>query len=134
MMNVLLIFGEVLMILAMLGLIGVLVWVAVTALHVKNTTAGHTKRLSERPIKAGKNLVTTVKGIAQQETVRVKHIGGSAKTAVVAIQGAAAEIKVAAETIHPEDLQPALASLQNISKILRLAAQFTQSAARQGHQ
>ena len=131
MANVLTIFGESLLILALIGLIGVFVWVVKSALHVKNTTVGHAKRLSERPIRASKNLVATVKGIAQQETVRVKHIGASAKTAVTAVQGTVSDIKGAAESVHPEELKPALASLQNVSKLLRLAAQVTQSAAKQ---
>ena len=80
MLNVLYIFGEVLLILAMLGLIGVLIWFVMTVLHVKNTTLGHAKRLSQRPVAAVKNLITTAKGLAQQETVRVKHIGASSQS------------------------------------------------------
>ena len=131
MLDVLYIFGEVLLILSLIGFIGVMVWVVMTALHVKNTTVAHAKRLSERPIKASKNLVTTVKGIAQQETIRVKHIGASVKEAAGAVQEAASEIKGTAQAVHPEDLKPALASLQNITKVLRLAAQFTEAAAKQ---
>ena len=131
MLDVLYFFGEVLLILALLGMVGVLVLLVMTALHVKNMTVGRVKRLAERPTKAGKNLATTVKGIVQQETVRAKHIGASVKVAASAVQEAATEIKVTAQAVHPEDLKPALASLQNITKILRVAAIFTQ-ATKQG--
>ena len=102
-----------------------------TALHVKNVTIGHAKSLSQRPIMAVKNLTTTVKGLAQQETVRGKHIGASVKAAAGAVQEAAADIKEAAQSVHPEDLKPALSRLQNIAKMAGLAAQFAQSAGKQ---
>lgn len=131
MLHVLYVFGEVLLILALLGLIGVLIWLVMTALHVKNKTVGHAKRLSQRPTAAVKNLITTVKGLVQQETVRGKHIGASVKDAVGAVQEAAAEIKETAQSVHPEDLKPAVSSLQNITKLLGLAAQFARSAEKQ---
>lgn len=131
MLNVFYVVGEVILILALVGLIGVLAWVVKTALHVKNTTIGHAKRLTQAPIAAGRNLATTVKGIAQQETVRAKHIGASAKGAASAVQGAASNIGEAAQSVHPEELKPALASLQNLTKILRLAAQLSAAASRQ---
>ena len=138
MVDILYVVGEVLLIVALLGLIGVLVWVVMSALHVKNQTVGHAKRLSQRPITAGKNLAMTVKGIVQQETVRVKHIGASVKDSAGAVQHSAVEIKDAAQTVHPEDLKPALVGIQEtrervgeVSKVLRLAAQLTQAAAKQ---
>lgn len=131
MLNVLYVFGEVLLILALLGLIGVLIWLVMTALHVKNKTVGHAKRLSQRPTAAVKNLITTIKGLVQQETVRGKHIGASVKDAVGAVQEAASEIKETAQSVHPEDLKPAVSSLQNITKLIGLAAQFAYSAGKQ---
>ena len=131
MLHVFYVIGEILLILSLVGLIGVLVWVVKTALHVKNTTVAHAKRLTQAPIAAGKNLTTTVKGIVQQETVRVRHIGASAKVAAGAVQVAASDIGEAAHSVHPEELKPALASLQNVTKLLRLAAQLTEGAARQ---
>ena len=138
MVDVFYVIGEVLLVVALLGLIGVLVWVVMSALHVKNQTVGHAKRLSQRPITAGKNLARTVKGIAQQETVHVKHIASTVKGAAGAVQHSATEIKEAAQTVHPEELKPAVAGIQDtkarvseVTKVLRLAAQLTQSAARQ---
>ena len=138
MVDVLYVIGEVLLIVALLGLIGVLVWVVMSALHVKNQTVGHAKRLSQRPITAGKNLALTVKGIVQQETVRVKHIGASVKNAAGTVQHSAEGIKDAAQTVHPEELKPAVTSLQEtgervgqVTQAVRLAAQLTQAAAKQ---
>ncbi len=138
MLDVFYVIGEVLLVLAFVGLIGVLVWVVMTALHVKNTTVGHAKRLSQRPIAAVKNLITTVKGLVQQETVHVKHIGASVKGAAGAVQHSAAEIKDVAQTVHPEELKPAMAGIQDtrervgqVGKVLRLAAQLTQAASKQ---
>jgi len=138
MVDVLYVIGEILLIAALLGLIGVAVWVVLSALHVKNQTVGHAMRLSKRPIAAGKNLAMTVKGIAQQETVHVKHIGKSVAGAAGAVKHSALEIKDAAQTIHPEELKPAVASARDagerigeVTKVLRLAAQLSRAARKQ---
>ncbi len=138
MVDVFYVIGEVLLLVALLGLIGVLVWVVMSALHVKNQTVGHAKRLSQRPITAGKNLAMTVKGLVQQETVHIKHIGASVKGAAGAVQHSAVEIKDAARTVHPEELKPAMTSIHEtgerlgeVTKVLKLAAQLSQAAAKQ---
>ncbi len=138
MVDILYVIGELMLIVALLGLIGVMVWVVLSALHVKNQTVGHAKRLSQRPIAAGKNLAMTVKGIAQQEMVRVKHIGVSVKDAAGVVQHSALEIKDAAQAVHPEQLKPAVAGVQGVgerigeaTKILRLVAQLSQAATKQ---
>lgn len=138
MVDVFYVIGEVLLIVALLGLIGVLVWVVMSALHFKNQTVGHAKRLSQRPIAVGKNLGMTVKGIVQQETVRVKHIGASVKGAAGAVHHSAEGIKDAAQTVHPEELKPTMAGIQEtrervgeVTKVLRLAAQLSQAAVKQ---
>jgi hypothetical protein len=132
MANFLFIFGEALTILALLGLIGVLVFLAMTALKLKTTVMTNAGRLYKRPLTAGKNLAAAVKGLAQQETVRGKHIGASAKAAALSVQDAASHIKGAAQAVHPEDLKPALASLSNVTKLLKVAAKLTQAASHQG--
>lgn len=138
MVDVFYVIGEILLVAALLGLFGVLAWVVMSALHVKNQTVGHAQRMSKRPVAAGKNLAMTVKGIAQQETVRVKHIAGSVKDAAGAVQHSAEQIKDAAQTIHPEELKPAMATLQDTkervgeaAKVVRLAAQLSHSMAKQ---
>jgi hypothetical protein len=132
MVNVLYVIGEILLIAALLGLLAVPVWLVMMALHVKNTTLGHAKRMSQRPIAAVKNLIATGKGIAQQETVRVKHIAGSGKVAVGAVQHSAVHIQAAARTVHPEDLRPAKDTLQNAGKVLSLVAKLSRAGVRQG--
>jgi len=130
--------GEVMLIAALLGLIGVLVWVVMSALHVKNQTIGHAQRLSKRPITAGENLAMTVKGIVQKETVHVKHIGTAVVGAAGAVKHSALEIKDAAQTVHPGELKPAVASLHStgerigeVTKVLRLVTQLGQAARKQ---
>lgn len=130
--DVLYVIGEILLILALLGLLAIPVWLVMMALHVKNTTVGHAKRMSKRPIVAVKNLIATGKGIAQQETLRVKHIVGSGKVAVGAVQHSAVHIQAAAKTVHPEDLRPARDTLQSAGKLVSLVAKLSRAGAKQG--
>ncbi len=132
MADILFLIGEILLILALVGLVGVIAWLVMTALRAKTAVTTDAGRLYKRPLAATKNLIATGKGIAQQETVRVKHIGASAKDAIGAVQVATAEIKTAVAGVHPEELQPAISTLQNASKIMSLAAKFSQAAAKQG--
>ena len=123
--------GLFLTILALVGLIGVLVFLAMTALKLKTSVMTNAGRLYKRPLAAGKNLVTTVKGIAQQEAVHVKHIGASAKAAGMAVKDTAVNIKDTAQTVHPEHLKPALSSVSNIGKTLQLAVKLSHAGANQ---
>ena len=123
--------GLLFTILALVGLVGVLIFLAMTALKLKTSVMDKAGRIYKRPLAAGKNLAVTVKGIAQQETVRGKHIGASAKTAGLAVKDAALHIKDAAQSVHPEDLKPALSSVSNVSKALQLAAKLSYAGARQ---
>lgn len=118
-------------ILALVGLIGVLIFLAMTALKLKTSVMTNAGRIYKRPLAAGKNLVTTVKGIAQQEAVHGKHIGASAKSAGLAVKDAALTIRDTAQTVHPEDLKPALSSVSTVSRVVSLAAKLSQAGARQ---
>ncbi len=122
-------FGEGMTILALVGLVGVLVFLAMTALKLKTSVMTNAGRLYKRPLAAGKNLVTTVKGIAQQEAVRGKHIGASAKVAGLAVKDAALHIKDTAQSVHPEHLKPALSSMSNVGKTLQLAVKLSHAGA-----
>ena len=124
--------GEAFTILALLGIVGVVVFLAMTALKLKTSVMTNAGRLYKRPLAAGKNLVITAKGIAQQEAVRGKHIGASAMTAGVAVKDAALHIKGTAQSVHPEDLKPALSSVSNVSKVLQVALKLSKAASRQG--
>ncbi len=117
--------GLLFTILALVGLIGVLVFLAMTALKLKTYVTTNAGRLYKRPLASGKNLAATVKGIAQQETVRGKHIGASAKGAALAVKDTALHIKDTAQSVHPEHLKPALSSVSNIGKTLKLAVNLS---------
>ena len=123
--------GDFLTILALIGLVAVLVFLALTALKLKTSVMDNAGRLYKRPLAAGKNLITTGKGIAQQETVRGKHIAASAKVAGLAVKDAALNIKEAAQGVRPEELKPALASVSNAGRVVQLAAKLSRVGARQ---
>lgn len=130
-MEYLYLFGEILLILALLGLLALPVWLVLTALHVKNQTVGHAKRLSQRPISAVKNLIATGKGIAQQETVRAKRVAGKGKATFTAVKGSALEIRGAAQTVHPEELKPATETLGTAANVAKIAIGLASGAAKQ---
>ena len=125
-------FGEGMTILSLVGLVGVVVFLAMTALKLKASVINNAGRLYKRPLAAGKNLAKTAKGLAQQEAVRGKHIGASAKVAGLAVRDAALHIKDTAQAVHPEELKPALASASSISHVLKLAAKLSRSVPKQG--
>lgn len=131
-MEYLYIAGEIFLVLALVGIIAVIVWMVTTAVRLKTSVVTNAGRLYKRPLNAGKNLVTTGKGIAQQETVRVKHIISTVKTTSGIVMQTASEIKTVAETVHPEDLKPALALLKNASNALKTVANISHVAAGQG--
>ena len=131
-MEYLYIAGEIFLVLALVGIIAVIVWMVTTAVRLKTSVVTNAGRLYKRPLNAGKNLVTTGKGIAQQETVRVKHIISTVKTTSGIVMQTASEIKTVAETVHPEDLKPALALLKNASGTLKIVANISHVAAGQG--
>ncbi len=124
--------GEALLILALVGLMSVLVWMATTVLRVKNSIIGNAGRLYKRPLNVGKNLVATGKGIAQQETIRAKRVASKVKHTAAAVKGSALAIRGAAQTVYPEELTPAVSMFGNASKLVALASSLSQSAAKQG--
>ena len=131
-MEYLFIAGEIFLVLALVGIIAVIVWMVTTAVRLKTSVVTNAGRLYKRPLNAGKNLVTTGKGIAEQETVRVKHIISTVKTTSGIVMQTVTEIKTVAETVHPEDLKPALALLKNASNALKTVANISHVAAGQG--
>jgi len=120
-----------LQVLALIGFIGAIVWLVMTALRVKNGLMGDAKRLYEPPLRAGKNLVAAGKGVALQETARVKRVGSVVKGTVDVVKETAVDAKEAVEGIHLSDLKPVLVNAQNALRILSIVAQFTRSAPKQ---
>lgn len=130
--------GAILLILALLALIGVLVWIAMTVLHAKKSVMDNAGRLYKRPLNAGKNLIATGKGIAQQETVRVKHVLGTVKDTATSVKGSAMIVKDAVQAVRPEELQPVAetvgnvtGAVGNVSKLISLASGLSKAAAKQ---
>ena len=134
MSDVLFTIGEVMTILALVGLVGVLIFLATTALKLKTSVIDNAGRLYKRPLAAGKTLVSTVKGIAQQETVRGKHIAGSAKVAALSVKDAAVHIKDTAQSVHPDELKPAISYMSNVSNALKVAVKLSKVGAHQREQ
>ena len=125
-------FGEILLIAALVGLIGVLVWLVLTVLHLKTAVMGDAKRLSERPIRVVKNLIATGKGIAQQETVRAKRIAATVKGPVKAVKDTAGNIKLVASSLDTSELpdpRPGAARAQTVLKFAANAFKLARSAA-----
>ena len=133
-MEYLYIAGEIFLVLALVGIIAVIGWMVLTAVRLKTALVTNAGRLYKRPLNAGKNLVTTGKGIAQQETVRVKRIVSTVKSTSGIVMQSVTEIKTVAETVHPEDLKPALALLKNASNALKTVASISHLAAGQSPQ
>lgn len=131
MSDVLFTIGEIMTILALVGLVGVLIFLATTALKLKTSVIDNAGRLYKRPLASGKNLVTTAKGIARQEAVHGKHIAGSAKVAALSVRDAAVHIKDTAQSVHPEELKPAVTYASNLSNVLKVALKLSQVGARQ---
>jgi hypothetical protein len=123
--------GQVLVIIAFLGFIGVCISIVVAAIALKKGAVNCAKRLTERPSRAVKNLTVTGKGIVQQETVRVKNIGKRVQTATGVVKETLDETREAASGINFEDLQPLLANLQQAAKLANMASQVFKSAAKQ---
>lgn len=126
-MSVFVVIFEWLLVIAILGLIGVLVWLALAVLSVKKAAMRDVKRLYEPPLRSVKSLVGTGKGIVQQESVRARHIGDSVKVAAGAVKVTASEVKIVAESVRFSDLKPILANIQNVLKLLSLAGKMRQA-------
>lgn len=118
---------EWLMVLALLGLFGVLAWLVMTALKIKTSVMTDAKRLYEPPIRSVKSLVATGKGIAQQEAVRVRHMGGSVKVAAAAVKEATGEVKIAAQSIQVSELKSSLANVQDVLRFVSLIGKISKS-------
>lgn len=131
-MSYLFYFGEILLVAALVGLIAVVIWLVLTVLHLKTAVMGDAKRLSERPIRVVKNLIATGKGIAQQETARVKRIAATVKGPIKAVKDTAGDIKLVASSIDVSELpnpQPAMSRAQTILKFAANAFKLARSAA-----
>lgn len=120
------------LILAFLGFIGAIAYLAMTVLHIKTAVMGNAKRLYEPPLNSVKSLAATGKGILQQEQVRVQHMAGTFKGTAGDVKEAATEVKSAAQSVHPAELRVALANVQHVFQFLSVAADFAKLTSKQG--
>lgn len=120
-----------LQVIALIGLIAAIVWLAVTAVRVKNGFMGDAKRLYEPPLRAGKNVFAAGKGVALQETARVKRVGAVVKGTAGVVKETALDAKEAIEGVHLSDLKPVITNAQNAFRILSIVAQFARTAPKQ---
>lgn len=122
---------EWLWILTGIGAIAVLVYLATVLLKLKNVAMGSYKRLSQPPITASKALLATVKGVIQQEKVRILHIVHTVKEAATHVKTSATEIKGVAQTIHPDELKAATSTIRQTLGFVSTAVHLFRSLSRQ---
>lgn len=130
-MDIFLTIVDWLLVLALIGLIGSLVWLGLTAVRLKNGLMGDAKKLYEPPLRSGKNLAAAGKGIAMQETARAKRVAATVKGTVTVVKDTASDVKEAAEGVNLSDLKPIITNAQNAFRILSLMSQFVRSAPKQ---
>lgn len=116
-----------------IGFLGAIIYLVMSLLRVKNAVMADAKRLYEPPLRSVKSLVAAGKGVAVQETTRVKRVGTMVSGTVGVVKETATDIREAASEVHLSDLKPVLANAQNMLKILSLAVQFTRATPKQGH-
>ncbi len=109
---------EWLLIIALIGFFGAIAWIVVTALKVKTAVMGDAKRLYEPPLRSGKAIAATGKGVFMQEKARVQRVGVVLKGTTVSVKDAAGDISTVAKSIHPSDLQPVATDFKAVVSLL----------------
>ena len=123
---------EVGLIVAFVAFIGVVIYLAMTALHFKTAVIGHAKRLYERPVNSVKSLTATGKAIVQQEQVRVQHMAGTFKGTAGDVKETATGVTSAAKSVHPAELKAAVNNVQQVFQFVSTAMQFARATSKQG--
>lgn len=121
---------EWLLILSLVGFIGALIWIGMTAIKIKNAVMADAKRLYGPPLTSVKAIITTGKGIAQTETIRAKRIAAIVKHTTASVKDAASDVQTTAQSIHPSDLQPVKTDIQFILRNLSSAKQYLELLAK----
>lgn len=130
-MDTLIVIFQWLQVLALIGLIGAVIYLVMTALRVKNGLMGDAKRLYEPPLRSGKNLVAAGKGVALQEIGRAKRVATVVKGTAAVVKDTASDAKEAIQGVNLSDLKPYLVNAQNVLRILSITAQFARFAPKQ---
>jgi len=123
---------DVLIIVALFGFVGAIVWIVMEGLKLKNQALSTYKRLAAPPIERVKNITATGKGIVQQESIRVRHIGKSIHRASVAVKETADDVIVVVDSLKDTDIEPLLQHAQTAFKFATAAASLLKAASQQG--
>lgn len=130
-MSIVFMIFEWLLILALIGLIVAVVWLATAALKLKTAVVRDAKRLYEPPVRAVKSLAASGKGVALKESARAKSSIGFAKCAAAAVSETACEVKTIVQTMRFSDLKPTLAIMEQGFNVFKSLRKFVKSAAAQ---
>ncbi len=128
----LLVTGEWALGIVFIGFFAAIFGIAFAALNLKNSAMRDAKRIYERPARSVKNIITTGKGIVQQETVRVKHIGGSAKVAISAVKETVTDVKTLVQSVPVDDAKALVSQAQTALKFFQTASRVLKSGVKQG--
>ena len=131
-MNTALMVADILIILAFFGVILALVSLVMVALKLKRDITRNAKRMYERPVQSGKNLVTLGKGIVLQEKTRVEGAIATVKATADVVMTTVEDAKVAASTLRDVDWQPILEAAQTGMKFAQAMANVARSVKNQG--
>lgn len=107
-----------LLIIALVGFFGAIAWIVVTVLKVKTAVMGDAKRLYEPPLRSGKAIAATGKGVFMQEKARVQRVGVVLKGTTASVKDAAGDISTVAKSIHPSDLEPVATDFKAVVSLL----------------
>ena len=124
-------FLEWLWILVGISFVGVIVYLIVTALSLKNAAMRNAKRLYEPPVNSVKSLIGTGKGIAQREQVRVQHIAANVKVMAGDVKETTGQVAGAAKTVHPDELKAALANIQKTFQFIAMLSKVAHGMTKQ---
>ncbi len=117
-----------LLILAFIGFLATIAWIVVTVLKVKTAVMGDAKRLYERPLRSGKAIAATGKGIFFQEKARVQRVGVVLKGTTASVKDTAGDVQTVAKSIHVSDLQPVAVDVKAVVGILGHIGTFLKMA------
>lgn len=117
-----------LLILAFIGFIATIAWIVVTVLKVKTAVMGDAKRLYQPPIRSGKAIAVTGKGLFMQEKARVQRVGVVLKGTTASVKDAAGDVSTVAKSIHVSDLQPVATDFKAVVGILGHVGTFLKAA------
>lgn len=120
-----------LLILALLGFFGTIAWIVFSAFQAKNAIMKDVKRLYEPPLRSGKAVVITGKGLFMQEKARVQRIGVVLKGTTASVKDTTADVTIVAKSIHPSELKSVAVNVKAVVGILGHVVSFVRAFSKQ---